>query len=255
MALPLFAAESSGRATLAPRRQGILETAIMASGRDWRDIENDKEKYAAYLCSREWGLLKEAVRDRAGGKCERCNILPIDATHHLTYARKYQENLEDLQGICNTCHKFTHGKDDFDPLNRANLVRYMVYCKSLPKMAMPYELANGYLRPFDLKPEFATSLMACDAINAEVDRLGELDDYLDRARYDYHAYALISSLELTAHEIEANARLPFHVGNWRGEFKSMASDYNKAARIVGVKIAEINDYALLPLNSGTDGGF
>lgn len=43
---------------------------------DWRDIENDREKYAAYLCSREWNVLKEAVKERSGGKCERCKIIP-----------------------------------------------------------------------------------------------------------------------------------------------------------------------------------
>jgi hypothetical protein len=37
------------------------------------------------------------------------------AVHHLTYARKYRERLDDLAGWCNQCHEFTHGKTDFDP--------------------------------------------------------------------------------------------------------------------------------------------
>lgn len=83
---------------------------------DWKDIPGDsKEKYALYLCSREWAELKRAVHERAAGKCERCGIRPIDAVHHLTYIRKYHELLADLQGICNSCHGFTHGKSDFDP--------------------------------------------------------------------------------------------------------------------------------------------
>jgi hypothetical protein len=83
---------------------------------DWRSILNEKEKYAAYLCSREWSEKREAVRRRAGGKCERCGVLSMDAVHHLTYARKYDEQLTDLQAICEPCHKFTHGKSEFDPL-------------------------------------------------------------------------------------------------------------------------------------------
>ena len=77
---------------------------------DWRDITNDKEKYQAYLCSREWAEKKEAVRERAGGRCERCFIMSLECVHHLTYARKYNEPLDDLQGICNGCHEFIHGK-------------------------------------------------------------------------------------------------------------------------------------------------
>ncbi len=82
---------------------------------DWRSIQDDREKYAAYLCSREWAVKREAVRKRSGGKCERCHVLPMDHVHHLTYERKYQEELEDLQASCKACHEFTHGKSDFDP--------------------------------------------------------------------------------------------------------------------------------------------
>lgn len=82
---------------------------------DWRAITDDREKYKAYLCSREWALLRNAVRNRCGGKCERCKVNEMECVHHLTYARKYAERLEDLAGWCNACHEFTHGKSDFDP--------------------------------------------------------------------------------------------------------------------------------------------
>lgn len=81
----------------------------------WQDIENEREKYAAYLCSREWAEKREAVRARAKGRCERCLRAPMEACHHLTYERKYKELLEDLQGTCRPCHEFTHGKSDRDP--------------------------------------------------------------------------------------------------------------------------------------------
>lgn len=95
---------------------------------DWRTIENDKEKYAAYLCSREWGVLKEAVRERSRGCCERCGTLPQDATHHLTYERKYKEDIEDLQAICTPCHEFTHGKASADPNLERRVLRYIIEC-------------------------------------------------------------------------------------------------------------------------------
>ena len=81
----------------------------------WQDIKNDREKYAAYLASREWSVLKEAVKKRSRGFCERCLINVMDHVHHLTYARKYAEDLADLQAICKPCHDYTHAKSDTDP--------------------------------------------------------------------------------------------------------------------------------------------
>lgn len=83
---------------------------------DWRTIKDDKEKYQAYLCSREWAELRMAVIDRANGKCERCYRDKIQCVHHLTYARKYDEGMEDLQGLCDACHSFIHGRSDVDPV-------------------------------------------------------------------------------------------------------------------------------------------
>lgn len=82
----------------------------------WWNISNERERYAAYLCSREWSVKKRAIHERAGGVCERCKRNPIDAVHHKTYARKYDERLEDLEANCNGCHEFTHGKSDIDPM-------------------------------------------------------------------------------------------------------------------------------------------
>lgn len=89
---------------------------------DWREIRDEKDKYQAYLCSREWSVVKQKVLERSGGRCERCKVNPHESTHHLTYARKYNERPEDLQGICNKCHKFIHGKSDFDPAIRPPVV-------------------------------------------------------------------------------------------------------------------------------------
>ena len=78
---------------------------------------DDREKYAAYVCSREWAVLKEEVYKRARGLCERCHVFPINAVHHLNYERKHQAELAGLAGWCKYCHAFMHGKSDFDPNN------------------------------------------------------------------------------------------------------------------------------------------
>jgi hypothetical protein len=82
---------------------------------DWKLMPAGKEKYDAYLCSREWSVLREAVRERSLGVCERCNANQMDHVHHLTYIRKYRERIEDLRAMCKECHDFTHGKSDYDP--------------------------------------------------------------------------------------------------------------------------------------------
>src|SRR5687768_16267024 len=77
---------------------------------------SDMERYHRYLAGREWGLLREAVRKRARGICERCSHNPLSHVHHMTYIRKYAEALEDLQGLCEPCHEFVHGIRSRDPI-------------------------------------------------------------------------------------------------------------------------------------------
>ena len=71
--------------------------------------------YQRYLASREWGLLKRAVRKRSEGQCERCPG-EYEETHHLTYERIGHENVADLLAVCRECHRYLSGISDFDPL-------------------------------------------------------------------------------------------------------------------------------------------
>lgn len=81
---------------------------------------NESEKYSAYLCSREWGLLRKSVNERSGGVCERCFWQPAYAVHHKTYKRKYHEHLSDLVHLCEACHDYTHGHGSIDPVQQSN---------------------------------------------------------------------------------------------------------------------------------------
>ena len=78
-------------------------------GLNWRDINNEREKYHAYLCSEEWGKLRFAVRQRSRGTCEKCQLRPMVHVHHQTYIRKYNEQLSDLLAVCDECHNRFHG--------------------------------------------------------------------------------------------------------------------------------------------------
>ncbi len=74
-----------------------------------------KEERFRYYASREWALLKEEVKGRSGGRCERCKVGPHESTHHLTYERFGCELLEDLLGVCEACHEWLSGKSQYDP--------------------------------------------------------------------------------------------------------------------------------------------
>lgn len=75
----------------------------------------DKSEYQTYLASREWARLREFVRQRSGGLCERCLKNPMQAVHHRTYERVGKERATDLIAICNPCHEFVSAKRQDDP--------------------------------------------------------------------------------------------------------------------------------------------
>jgi hypothetical protein len=83
--------------------------------KDWRDYPPGNEKRQLYYASREWAILKEAVRKRSRGVCEWCRNAPGTQTHHQTYERLYCEQLDDLLHVCAPCHEFLSGKRGRDP--------------------------------------------------------------------------------------------------------------------------------------------
>lgn len=93
----------------------------------WKELPDSAEKYQAYLCSPEWGRLRALVAERSGGTCERCRVNPAAAVHHLTYRRKYHEDLEDLIHECEGCHRYSHGLSDQDPITE-----YLRIVKQVP---------------------------------------------------------------------------------------------------------------------------
>ena len=66
-------------------------------------------QYRRYLRSPHWQTMRRKVLRRAGYECERCRRkAPLDV-HHLTYARRGHEDMNDLQALCRQCHKEAHG--------------------------------------------------------------------------------------------------------------------------------------------------
>jgi len=65
--------------------------------------------YEAYLQSKEWHRRRIGCLSRAGFRCETCGsdggITKTLHAHHLTYARIFNEQAEDLMCLCRTCHE------------------------------------------------------------------------------------------------------------------------------------------------------
>jgi len=55
-----------------------------------------------------WKRRCDAVRQRAGNRCEICHRWPVQHVHHTTYDNLGHEPLRDLLGLCLPCHADQH---------------------------------------------------------------------------------------------------------------------------------------------------
>jgi hypothetical protein len=67
-----------------------------------------KKEYREYLRSNHWKLTKENKLKLAGYRCERCGVTSEAIklnVHHIHYRTLNQEKPEDLQVVCDDCHR------------------------------------------------------------------------------------------------------------------------------------------------------
>lgn len=67
------------------------------------------KKYLDYLKSLEWDKKRQKVLMRDKFRCVHCCATRALQVHHKTYARLYDELLEDLITLCKKCHRTEHG--------------------------------------------------------------------------------------------------------------------------------------------------
>lgn len=81
------------------------------------------QEYDRYLLSQTWRdcarRVLEAQRKRSGRNfCQRCHKGRVEKAgikfhvHHLTYERLYKEKIEDMEILCDECHRKEHGHDE-----------------------------------------------------------------------------------------------------------------------------------------------
>lgn len=64
--------------------------------------------YAEFLQTPEWISTRRLALQRAGGRCQGCNTAEHLETHHRTYERRGEEELDDLTVLCAGCHTAVH---------------------------------------------------------------------------------------------------------------------------------------------------
>jgi 5-methylcytosine-specific restriction endonuclease McrA len=74
--------------------------------------------YLRYLESPEWWRQRQRALRRAGYVCERCESSEGLEVHHRLYHNLGDEDTDDLEVLCGTCHRNEHA-----PRNRALRVR------------------------------------------------------------------------------------------------------------------------------------
>jgi len=70
--------------------------------------------YNDYLLTDYWKMVSQAVKARAGYRCQICNSELDLQAHHRTYEHRGNEinHLDDLTCLCRRCHAVFHGKQE-----------------------------------------------------------------------------------------------------------------------------------------------
>jgi hypothetical protein len=69
------------------------------------------ELYRAYLNTPEWKAIRMEIIS-VKKCCERCKSTYRLEVHHKSYRNLFNEGLNDLELLCNTCHKKEHNKPE-----------------------------------------------------------------------------------------------------------------------------------------------
>lgn len=74
-------------------------------------VKYNYSKYVSYLMSEKWFEFKKMLFAMRGRRCEICQTTKGQIHgHHLTYERLYNEKPEDVQLLCQSCHRDIHKK-------------------------------------------------------------------------------------------------------------------------------------------------
>jgi len=80
-----------------------------------KEIEKEfryTDEYKDYLKSPKWKAIRESIISLSKS-CERCGSTERLQVHHKTYDRIFNEDYDDLELLCATCHSKEHSNKDY----------------------------------------------------------------------------------------------------------------------------------------------
>ena len=96
-----------------------LELCLWGSDDDMRKhchalflVGHARRAWGLYTASAAWAKLKRARLKIALGQCERCDGVEPLQLHHITYERRFYEDLGDVVAVCRCCHEVLSGLVD-----------------------------------------------------------------------------------------------------------------------------------------------
>jgi len=95
--------------------------------------------YNDYLLTDYWKAVAQAVKARAGYRCQICNSgLDLQA-HHRTYEHRGKEldHLDDLTCLCRRCHGVFHGKEEAPAPTPAPAIQASAFRKQSHRRPLP----------------------------------------------------------------------------------------------------------------------
>lgn len=115
--------KSAGRWACDPYEGNNVACATVLVDRDQREAgdyggfdsyrQESTGTYADYINSYDWQVKADDMRRRAMNKCQRCGRGPRPfrrlQVHHKTYKNLRRERPEDLEVLCEACHRALHG--------------------------------------------------------------------------------------------------------------------------------------------------
>jgi 5-methylcytosine-specific restriction endonuclease McrA len=91
----------------------LLYTRLLSPTKKQKPVQKPTEQltYREYLKTDGWKRRRAKAIRRAKGRCEICKTKNRIQVHHLTYARLGKESPNDLQVLCDNCHRNAHESD------------------------------------------------------------------------------------------------------------------------------------------------
>jgi hypothetical protein len=131
--------------------------------------------YDKYLQTPEWAHKRDQALERDDYRCRACNIDKKLQVHHRTYARRGNEDLNDLTTLCESCHEHFHRKiSQMEIMGRTYEAPHEPVTKETQAQKLEDYLIGLLIQNPSLQPYVAGLLSGDDFISANTSALYRL---------------------------------------------------------------------------------